>query len=255
MRKGTGLMRVLSIDYDYFMKADASCRLGLFPDGGREMGEDLNRIIWSQHYSMAEIYGHPITDIECDEESLSFVRDVALAQKKAVYMFADSHAEIYPFIRYLLSGREKAEVHNIDFHHDAYGEGKKGEVHCGNWLEVLHDTKKLSKAFWVSREESDKDDMPDWIIPEELHDIEGLEFDCVFACRSSWWSPPHLDSKFISGLVDPVRKNFRTVVRSTATVGDRYDDEFRDAVRKGVDFCRPGQRPRKKSEPEAASNR
>ena len=135
-----------------------------------------------------------------------------------------------------LENIDSVEIVNVDFHHDCYHfsssvankhDAPNKTVNCGNWVWHLANTIPLTKYTWVNygyinedREEFDK--MKDFYSTSEeetefeesqegkriiemseaidLTDIEASGFipNRVFISRSDAWTPPHLDSEFIS---------------------------------------------------------
>ena len=46
-------LRILSIDFDYFVNPTALQRALYFPDGGREMSDTLNTFVWAGAYAVS----------------------------------------------------------------------------------------------------------------------------------------------------------------------------------------------------------
>ncbi|BAL01917.1 hypothetical protein OBV_p-00620 (plasmid) [Oscillibacter valericigenes Sjm18-20] len=223
-------MNILSIDYDYFVKVSEYFRENHFPDGGREQGDNLNLIVWSQLYASGNCCGERIETIISDNAALRKIRKFIARQKNPVCMIADSHSHAYNFIKDSIPAGEKATVYNIDFHHDTFCINDENEVNCGNWLRHLLDEKVIDRAYWVAKPDSETDGSLVDIIPIE----KALEvnYDAVYICRSSWWTPPHLDGAFTSELVKPLLLNKRGwAVRYEKNIDvSRYNKEFQDAV-------------------------
>lgn len=202
-------LRVLSIDWDYFIKATAGERMEMFPDGGNENIPDfLGNIIWSSRYAQNTKLG----DIAVDFEALDILKSYAnrFVPKETPCLVVDSHKHIYEFIKFYKLETTPLEIVNIDFHHDYYGDNPFNQVDCGNWVNNVfeNETNKLidscdeSNYYWVKRDDSDEIDVQDkkWfhvISIKELDRFVQDKFDLLFICRSSVWSPPHLDMEFI----------------------------------------------------------
>ena len=202
------MKRILSLDWDYFIKATSTQRLMLFPDGGNEnISYELQDFIWNSRYSGSpEIRSIGILkdDYETIHKMLSWFThkyqysEVSNTHKKMLVTV--SHKWIYDFIIQRTKCKEHFEVYNVDFHHDMYNfRTHDEEVNCGNWVNCLMEKRPNMQYFWVKREDSDirvigGDPAPCDI--KSIRDIERLEFDYVFICRSDCWSPPHLDNYF-----------------------------------------------------------
>lgn len=184
-------MRILSIDFDYFVDTDMYTRLMYFPDGNDNLSTNLNNIIWDNCYRCME-----------DLKNIGVIKDyytmcnLLKTLKTGRFLYADSHREISRFFKEIKPD-EDLELINIDFHHDMFVTGGS-ELDCGNWLRFLVELKPDAKITWVRREDSDTDSLfgefP-YNHTTNITEVQG-EFDLVFVCFSSPWSPPHLYSKF-----------------------------------------------------------
>lgn len=198
-------MKVLSIDWDYFVNADDSFRIMNFPDGNNRLSAELQNMIWSTKYAgNAEL-----EKIGILEEHLSdVVGHIAKAcfKKKSPLRSANTeHCGILRTIAETTTG--KIEVYNVDFHSDAYKLRKEEEPHCGNWLTYLHRRKKIKRAVWIRNENhytipkeeyGEQHETPAWLEISDISIIRNMNFDVVFICHSPAWSPPHLDQIFIN---------------------------------------------------------
>lgn len=185
-------MRILSIDFDYFVDTDMETRLMCFPDGHDNFTPDLTKFIWDRRYefhdNLKDIGLIPDYDIMCE-----FLKNLKLRRA----MMADSHKEIKEFFSEIKPD-EELELINIDFHHDMYITGGN-ELDCGNWLRFLVDLKPDAKITWVAREDSDIDSLCGefpYYITTDITEVQG-EFDLVFLCFSSPWTPPHLFDAYL----------------------------------------------------------
>ena len=185
-------MRILSIDFDYFIDTDMETRLMYFPDGNDNLSEQLNKFIWDNCYRCKEDLRN-IGVIKDFDTMCSFLR--TLTPRRV--LVADSHREIEKFFSEVKPD-EELELINVDFHHDMFVTGGNN-LDCGNWLRFLVDLKPDAKITWVQREDSDTDsffgEFP-YHHTTDISEIQG-EFDLVFICFSSPWTPPHLYEKFL----------------------------------------------------------
>lgn len=225
-------MRVLSIDFDYFVSASGSFRALYFPDGGGEMGVGLCDIVWSSAYASAEVGGKPFeNNVSVDLESLNRVSAFLRKQPRSTIFFAaDSHKHAWQCVKDLCGyKRRKATVVNIDFHHDTYLTGKKS-VHCGNWLKWLIEDGTVNNAYWVSCEDSDKESANGQIREMSLDEALRGRYDLIYICRSGWWTPPHVDSIFIDKLITPLKYHSGQTYCEKDIQCSRYDDDFKESV-------------------------
>lgn len=204
------MKRILSIDWDYFINATAVQRVLLFPDGGNEnISYTLQDFIWNSHYSSpasAELRNIGILAIEYNtiHNILRKFIDKYLysnvANPHREVLVTVSHRWIYDFIIKRTKKNEEFEVYNVDFHHDMYNlKTKDQEVNCGNWVNCLFEKRHRMNYYWVAREDSERKVLggePVECKSIDLKDLENLDFDYVFICRSDCWSPPHLDTYF-----------------------------------------------------------
>lgn len=192
------MKRFLSVDWDFFIDATADQRYSLFPDGGNEnLPSSLRDYIWDTHYAYEELMS-----IKVSGEYESFLK--ICKEFKGVCSIADSHKYAYDFIMENTTPDEEFEVYNIDFHHDLYNyvTSNLEKVNCGNWGTVLRQERPHMKYLWVKREDSDTSDVSvdsmsfsqfSQLFPGRINKY----FDFLYLCRSSVWSPPHLDDKFV----------------------------------------------------------
>lgn len=227
-------MRILSIDFDYFVNPTPLQRARFFPDGGREMNDLLNTIVWSGAYSQSEIVARKfpneksLLDVELLTKPLKKVHDIIMSQKGISCMVADSHAHAYAFIQDNYDG-SVTELYNVDFHHDTYNVGE--EVNCGNWLRRLLDEGIVDKAYWVNQPDSEMGDNLAKVIP--FSKLPKTGYDLVYVCRSGWWTPPHMDEAFIEQLARPLIENQQgwEVVYQQGILASRYNEELKASVK------------------------
>lgn len=216
-------MKVLSIDWDYFIDASANERATLFPDGGNEeIPPFLRNIIWATHYN------DKLRSIGIKENDYNVMKEL-IANNFEKIMIADSHKHIYEFITDDLEDDE-IDVYNIDFHHDLYGINniRRQDVDCGNWMVKLFDEFDCN-YFWINQEDSDKklenENFCD-LKEMKIEDLKKESFDVLYICRSSVWSPPHLDKYFIEAFCPLLEQTEIPVTYETDIMEDRYNEDL-----------------------------
>lgn len=230
-------MRVLSVDFDYFVKATASQRACLFPDAGTEKFPlSLQNYIWSTRY------GNPdLEKIEVESEAIYQMMKVFSNRTEATkLMIVDSHRYIYDFIKdnYDSGKYSGLDIINIDYHHDYFNIGD--ELNCGNWVNALYDvdskyrftTVNKNRYRWVCKPDSDISrelEGKKWFSYMSFKQLlqEDEPFDLIFICRSGMWSPPHLDEYF-KDLYMPLTFTMDALMQSN--LEDRYTAEFKAAA-------------------------
>ncbi len=217
-------MKILSIDFDYFIDVGIDTRTDHFPTAGGELSADLNDIVWSSKYADARYQKFDLCSVDVFHDDLEVVSAIIARQNRPRCLISDSHAHAYEFIKEV-AGDTPATVYNIDYHHDTEIV-LNGEVHCGNWLRKLMDESIVKDAYWINREDSNLDRNLCEIIP--LVACIDMDFDAVVLCRSSWWTPPHLDKVFIKELALLIASDLKWRCRCEKNVmTNRYNDKFR----------------------------
>ena len=200
--------RVLSIDWDYYVKATLEQRVRLFPDG-HVWSLPLEAHIWATHYSKTVGREEPelpqIGVYHRDMNStITALQRLCLhpgrGHRKLVCI-AHNHDSIYKAVmdtlmQYFSDKDVALRIVNIDFHHDVYS---NQALDAGNW--VYHFWEKDKENFeykWVRRPTSD---MEHSVIPlpktsYSLSKALSEDYDFIFICKSGLWSPPHLDNCF-----------------------------------------------------------
>lgn len=202
------MKKFLSIDWDYFIDTDIHSRLRLFPDGGNEdLDPFLQKFVWDKHYS----YSPELEKIGVLKPAVNLVREVLdkfcnkclshpRGGSKGRFLATISHRDIYKYIMSNTTEDEVFEVYNVDFHHDMYCYRVPGRaVNCGNWVNILKESRPNMIYHWVKREDSETEVIDGStvncsILP--LESIKEVDFSHTFICRSDCWSPPHLDPEF-----------------------------------------------------------
>ena len=202
-------LNVLSIDWDYFIDATYDERIMNFPDGGNEaISSGVSNYVWSMRYGDTRIQrdagyiDRAIEDMYIRVDELDIVKRALLNVKPSTrIVFADSHADIYEFV----TGRQdeacrQFNIFNIDHHSDCYNIGE--ELNCGNWVNRLDDNNYISKYVWIKNEDSGEEKINTTLKncktreTSNISTIDNVIWDYIFICRSSVWSPPHLDKHF-----------------------------------------------------------
>ena len=223
-------VKVLSIDWDYFIKATADEREFMFPDGGNEnLPESVQSTVWASYYGNPQ---YSLESIKVDKEALKMLRFLLSRQdvkNPPVMKVTDSHKWAYEFIQsHLKTPQQPIVLYNVDYHHDIYDIPGSNEVDCSNWLRKLCEYSNVD-AYWVAREDSDPESESQEPLPRAtLEDIMDTQFDMVFICRSGMWSPPHLDLEFIR-LVSPYVHKWGASVEDVV-LKSRYSVEFKRTV-------------------------
>lgn len=185
-------MRILSIDFDYFIHASMEVREMCFPDGHDNLSEQMTKFLWDRRYEFHDNL-KDIGLIKDYDKMCDFLRSL----RKGKVLFADSHRDIQYLFKEIKPD-EELELINIDFHHDMYITGGDN-LDCGNWLRFLVDLKPDAKITWVRREDSDIESLCGefpYYHTTDIKEVQG-EFDFIFLCFSSPWTPPHLYSDFL----------------------------------------------------------
>lgn len=227
-------MRVLSIDWDYFMNTSRDVRISQFPDGGNEKLSAFSDLAWASRYAQSKIQGVDISTIKLREKQLDKVRKIVEANKDTYYYaIVDSHRHLGEFLLEAEIAKKIDEdgltIVNIDHHSDLYNIGD--ELNCGNWLNRVMDRFPDTEVKWIANDDSDLDefdkDKYHITISTSIEDAEG-EYDFIYLCRSRVWSCPHLDKDFSA---------FSRYVKKRSTAGviheelpSRWDTEYIRAV-------------------------
>ena len=230
----------LSVDWDYFINASSLERENYFPDG-REYEEDsICDFIWSTKYSFPASVRQCETDlkmgkyssllnIEVDHNKLrelrSLIDEIILhhsSDPEFYVRITESHLDAFYFVDSLTKPEETFKVVNIDYHHDLYA--YDDTLNCGNWVKKLKEAHPNMIYEWVSRNDSETivEDLPEgfeYTVTESWDSVLSKEFinNCagIFICRSSMWSPPHLDPHLVR-LVNRIKSKYPSAIVSPA---------------------------------------
>lgn len=232
----------LSIDWDYFINASSLERENYFPDG-REYEEDsICDFIWSTKYSFPASVRQcetdlkmgkysPLLNIEVDQNKLRGLRSLideiisrhpSHSDPEFYVRITESHADAFYFVDSLTKPEETFKVANIDYHHDLYS--YDDTLTCGNWVLKLKESRPNMQYEWINRNDSEScvEDIPEgfeYVETESWVTICSQEFinNCagIFICRSSMWSPPHLDPHLVR-LVNRIKSKYPSAIVSPA---------------------------------------
>lgn len=186
-------MKILSIDFDYFVNAKLDIRNSKFPQAEDIVDPNKIKELWDSCYSE-----HPeLASIGVIDE-LQFFIQFLKEHPPVPVLVAESHKDIYNFIFSLLQDSQdhSLSITNIDFHHDnyyMYG----GRVTCANWLMKICELFR-TKVLWVKREDSETSSLAGDFPYPSTTDIQSSfgHYDAIFLCMSPEWTPPHLRPQF-----------------------------------------------------------
>lgn len=190
-------MRILSIDFDYFIDTDLDTRNNHFPDGSDNIDPEVLAKQWEDHYK-AYPQLKDIGVIKSYNELVEHIRkgDYYLEDNKFI---ADSHGEIYNILKNIPE-HESIEIVNVDFHHDYYHYfSHDNDLNCGNWVRKLYENRNDAKITWCKRSDSDirtLDGQFPHTITDNITSLLDREYDIIFLCLSPEWTPPHLYELF-----------------------------------------------------------
>lgn len=220
-------LKILSIDWDYFINATEIQRLMLFPDAHEDLGIKLNTCIWTTHYTP----GNKLLDISVSKEYdlMKTYLETAFLSTQPRVTITDSHRILYDLFQ-AYSAQSSIELIHIDHHSDLYNIGEG--VNCGNWLNHLLGEFKNLKVTWVHNADSEINSSTMSKYKQVTETSKSLSQvlsqyvpDVLFLCKSSCWSPPHLDSYF-DAIVDILKSSGAYTVYSN-DINNRYTTEFR----------------------------
>lgn len=213
------MLRVLSIDWDYFVEEDP-----MLDFGHREEMIFLNEM-WSFRSTRHRLSenGKIVLEARDLSQMLPFRGDESLLSclpcLRGDYRIgvAESHSAILKF----LDGRTELSIVNIDAHHDlGYGDHsdyhfEMHETDCGNWGQFLVTSGRVAAWFQLYPKwrrkfpelTAKKGTAIEWAkeklggrfrvstaIPSTV--IHWRFVDLVFICRSGCWVPPNYDERF-----------------------------------------------------------
>ena len=182
-------MKVLSIDFDYFVDADIKTRNTKFPNAEDITNPQEIIEMWEECYSKHE----DIKDIGVNED-YDLMCNFLEEHRKVPILVMESHRFAYDFIKDIQMGSDTVlEIVNVDFHHDnyyMYG----GKVTCANWLMKVCEETNTDNVLWVKRKDSETESLAGSFPYRMSNDLVDsfMKYDAIFICMSPEWTPPHL---------------------------------------------------------------
>lgn len=226
-------MKILSIDWDYFINCSEDFRAVYFPDGGNEdIGLAMSTFVWTRRYAA----NRDIEQVKVLESDIDLIKKIVDKNKDRFYFIcADSHKHLGEFLtdesmQEKLKGQE-LEIVNIDHHHDAYNIGEK--LNCGNWVNKVLEMYPETKVKWIKNCDSQETEN-DKIERISFKDIENESFEIIYLCRSGIWSPPHLDKQF--GVLNRFINKRAGVTLFREEIVNRWDSDFQKDVKQTEQF-------------------
>lgn len=224
------VLKVLSVDWDYYINATESERDSLFISSEFELSDSgMKKRAWDRQYAnkpdLMSIDYNTLSFFTLRSYLSRFVstkfypepqgRKIFKRETPKLYAY-ENHGKLYTLIQeYLKNHKEKTsiEVVNIDYHHDCFLYGGDS-LNCGNWVRLLFENSKGMpfKYSWVRGRDSQPDinkyDMRTYLTFDDFmrHNPDFLP-EIIFFCRSDVWTPPHLD-KFLYKALSPINKAY-----------------------------------------------
>lgn len=192
-------LNVLSIDFDFFQKADANVLRYYYPDG-HDFPTEISNYIWASHYAVPKTKD-ALDTVRCDTGHLDELLDI-LNKNEDPHLPAficNSHKHAYDFItsHFDPEAHDGINLINIDMHHDCFNNNAK--LDCGNWIKHLMDFCPDTRLTWITQpvalEVYDITDMAG-IIETDFSKLKEFDFDLLFLCRSDIWLIPYFDFYF-----------------------------------------------------------
>lgn len=194
------MMNILSIDWDYF-----------FPDNFAfdwQMNEEkffYYEMLWPIRWSNRDLYNpdkmakdiyHP------DQQLMNGFWNKVLSNSDPIFLtIADSHTNIEHLINLFPA---KVNIYNFDQHHDIYYYDdipSNMQLNCGNWIAYFR--KQINEYHliyppWRKNHPEHNDNQLSFTKSVSYHIPDSLpDFQMVFICRSSPWTPSWADHHWI----------------------------------------------------------
>lgn len=193
------LIHVLSIDWDYYINVNKEKRKVWFPDIPEDLlTEEDRELLWKPYYEQFDL--SRIGIMEDDFENTKKVIKNCKLNHNLIKRVKDSHRYIYDVIYEVMHHYSVNEVtvYNIDYHHDMYQYRIPNErVNCSNWAAILQEELGNSlDYYWIKRDDSEEYSLAGKVDCKlsNIADINSINFDVLYLCKSGAWSPPHLDT-------------------------------------------------------------
>jgi hypothetical protein len=206
------LMKVLSVDWDFFINSRGYELYYLQGYNDNTPSAVLNEA-WAEKYMLSQggLFSANVEGDLCER-----IASVIEAHR-GDYIACENHGRIFGFLESGIGySEEPVEIHNFDYHHDAYVWGIGNAVNCANWVRRIIEKLPNSEYNWYYRSRSDMMHLggdirnENFIRCHPVYEIDWdeflkLRFDIVFVCRSDIYSPPHLDADFIRYMIPNIR--------------------------------------------------
>lgn len=187
-------MKILTIDWDFFISVDTETRNDLYPNNTSGMLDSKpDNSLWdSVDLSTTGFCVNDYDRIYSAIESTKFIFNSAF--------LSENHGEMYR-IAHRLGVDNITNITNVDFHHDLYV-GCSHEPCCDNWGTLLLEENPNIKFDWLCRHDSNKYSFGNPVnatqitMESVIGDIKQGNFDIIHLCRSDLYSPPKFDSEF-----------------------------------------------------------
>lgn len=192
-------MNILSIDFDYFQKADIVTVLSYFPspyDYTVERALFEWTLLYAKDRSRKVLQEVELMQVEFDKVC-QLVQQIGVSNPHTPALTVNSHTYLYNFINEDLEDDEELNIINIDMHHDVFHPETK-TANCSNWGNVLKAEHPNTNIIWIKNPYA-SEAFPTKLVDEETSDLElmhNYNYDKVFLCRSDNFLVPHLDTAF-----------------------------------------------------------
>jgi hypothetical protein len=193
------MLNILSIDWDYFFPDNLDFDWAM-DDRQFLFYETIWPIRWGHMHLKTEKYAKDI--YHPDHQLLNgFLDKILINSTPTLISIADSHTDIKHLINLFPA---KVNIYNFDQHHDIYYGNelpkKESQLNCGNWVGYFLDRIESYHLFYPPWRKDNLEytgkllhtNSVSYSIPEDPP-----TFDAVFLCRSSPWTPPWSDHKWI----------------------------------------------------------
>lgn len=200
------MIKVLSVDWDYFINEINTTQRTCMPDLPNEkypMG--LMNTIWVTCYSTSIINKVDFNKIGIDMKNLKILKRIMDNQSnKTQFFVTSSHARIYYAIerKARMMNDYEISIVNLDEHDDL--SNYNNYIDCGNWGSNLISDFNVSEFIWYynnntaeeSIEKAYKYNVTALSPEHDLTELLGEKYDLVFICKSEPWTFPHHDLLF-----------------------------------------------------------
>jgi hypothetical protein len=230
--------KVLSVDWDYFIDASENTRENMFPDSPNDNNSrTLQDAIWMFLYAgNEELEKIGIKSNEMSVVMRAISRSIENGILDGKFYLLNSHRHIYKFLMEIADEEPDCEfeIYNIDHHHDMFAINEKQPInpHCGDWAHLLMAKLKDRVSYsWIPNKDSAMQSGSAYykkVLVKTLDEIENLEFDIIYICKSPEWSPPHLDWGFIGAFLSMAKE--ANALTDKDAWENRWTDEMKSLI-------------------------